>query len=158
MWESVERLVDTGKGWFVLIIIGLIILAVRMGYMKVKTDKVLIGKSSGENVRLLMKKQAEYAYNACVGFEKRLQHFDGYNPLLGSLIVEKVYDEIVDWIMVNHIDDDKDYIESKQEIIWNIVTSETIDKRMRTEKFRDQCNECIESIIKRLVQMRTRDE
>ena len=154
MWESVERLVDSGKAWFVLIIIFLIIIAVRMGYMKVKTDKVLIGRESGEKVRLLMKKQSEYARIACKGFEKRIPRFDGYDNLLGAFVAEKVYDEIVNWIMVNHIEDNQDYIENKQEIVWDIVSAEIVNDKFRSEKFKKSVDSCIEQIIKRLVQMR----
>ena len=158
MWDSVVDLVKSGNGWLVVLLIAAVIMTVRMGHLKVKTDKLMIGKESGEKQRLLMKKQTEYAKNACIGFEKRIPRFDGYNQYLGTLIVEKVYDEIVDWIMINHIEDDEDYIESKQEIVWNIVTTETLDDRMRSDKFKKQVYSCIEGIIKRLVQMRSRSE
>lgn len=154
MWDSVVKLVDSGKGWFVLIIIFLVVVAVRMGYMKVKTDKILIGRSSGEQERLIMKKQSEYAYYACMAFEKEIPRFDGYDAKLGKLVAEKAYDEIVNWIMINHIDDAPYYICNKQEIIWNIVVNETVDKRMRSEKFRDRVNENVEQIIKQLVTIR----
>ena len=154
MWESVERLVESGKGWFVLIIIILIFVAIRMGYMKVKTDKILIGKSGGEQERLIMKKQSEYAHYACMAFEKSIPRFDGYDETLGKLIAEKAYDEMVSWIMINHIDDEEYYISNKQEIIWNLFVNETIDKRMRTEKFREKINNNVEQIIKHLVSIR----
>lgn len=158
MWESLVDLVKSGNGWLILLILVMMGITAKMGHLKIKTDKMMIGKESGEKQRLLMKKQTEYAKNACIGFEKRITRFDGYNPYLGALIVEKVYDEIVDWIMINHIEDDEDYIESKQEIVWNIVTTETLDDRMKTDKFRKQVYNCIEGIIKRLVQMRMRSE
>ena len=158
MWESLVDIVKSGQGWLIVLLVVAMVITARMGHLKIKTDKLLIGKESGEQQRLLMKTQTEYAHNACIGFEKRIQRFDGYNSLLGEIIVEKVYDEIVDWIMINHIMDDEDYIETKQEIVWNIVTSETIDDRMRTKKFKEQVYDCIEGIIKRLVQMRERSE
>ena len=154
MWESVERLISSGKGWFVLIIIGLIVVAVRMGYMKVKTDKIMIGKTSSEKTRLLMKKQSEFAHTSCTAFEKRIPRFDGYNEYLGKYVVEMCFDEIVDWIMINHMEDSPDYIETKQEKIWNIVTNSTVDARMRTDKFKKQVDSFISDLIKRLVTMR----
>lgn len=154
MWESVEKLVNSGKGWFVLIIIFLIVLAVRMGYMKVKTDKILIGKTGGETERLIMKKQSEYAHYACMGFEKSIKRFDGYDETLGKLIAEKAYDEVMSWIMVNHIEVAPYYISNKQEIIWNLVVNETVDDRMRTEKFREKVYADVEGIIKQLVAIR----
>lgn len=154
MWESVERLVETGKGWFVLIIIFLIVVAVRMGYMKVKTDKILIGKSGGEQMRLTMLKQSDYAYYKCMAFEKQIPRFDGYDDKLGRLIAEKAFDQIVGWIMANHIVTEPYYISNKQEIIWNLIVTETVDKRMRTDKFRHAVDENVEQIIKELVSIR----
>lgn len=154
MWESVEKLVSSGKGWFVLIIIGLIIFATRQGYMKVKTEKILIGRDSGEKERLLMMKQTEYAETACEAFEKRIPRFNGYDESLGKLISMKAYAEIIRWVMINHIEDNFDYITNKQEIIWNIVSTEVTNDKFRTDKFKAQVYDCIEQIIKRLVQIR----
>ena len=154
MWESVERLVNSGKAWFVLIIIFLICLAVKLGYMKVKTDKILIGKNGGEQMRLTMLKQSEYAHFACMSFEKQIPRFDGYDDKLGRLIAEKAFDQIVGWIMANHITTEPYYISNKQEIIWNLIVTETVDKRMRTDKFRHAVDENVEQIIKELVSIR----
>jgi len=158
MWDVVVKLCENGDVWFVVVILGLMAFAVHQGYLRVKTDKILIDKDSSERVRLLMKKQSEYAKNACVGFEKRIPRFDGYNDTLGELIVEKVYDEIVNWIMINHIEDNEDYIETKQEIVWNIVSENSVNDHVKTKQFKKQCDEYIESIVKRLVQMRERNE
>lgn len=154
MWESVERLVNSGKAWFVLIIIFLICLAVKLGYMKVKTDKILIGKTGGEKMRLVMLKQSEYAYYKCMAFEKQIPRFEGYDEKLGKLIAEKAYDQVLGWIIANHIVTEPYYISNKQDIIWNIVVNETVDKRMRTEKFREKIDENVEQIIKQLVSIR----
>ena len=157
MWESVERLAESGKGWFVLIIIGLIIFAVRMGYMKVRTDKILIGRDSGEHERMIMKKQIDFAHTACMAFEKRIPRFEDYNPYLGKYIAELTFDEIVNWITVNHISGDEDYIQIKQDIVWDIITTETISDRMRTDKFKKAVFQNVETIIKKLVQIREND-
>ena len=154
MWESVERLVETGKGWFILIIIGLIIFAIRQGYVKVKTEKILLGRDSGEKERLLVKKQIEYAHTTCMAFEKRLPRFEGYNEYLGKYIAELIFDEIVNWITVNHIQNSEDYISIKQAIIWDIIVTNTINDAMKTDKIRKKVYENVEMIIVRLVQIR----
>jgi hypothetical protein len=58
------------------------------------------------------------------------------------------------WIMVNHIEVAPYYISNKQEIIWNLVVNETVDDRMRTEKFREKVYADVEGIIKQLVAIR----
>jgi hypothetical protein len=154
MWDAIVSTVESGQGWLLLAIIVMMAITARMGHLKVKTDKLMIGKDSGDNERLLMKKQTEYAYVTCMGFEKQIPRFDGYNPILGELIVEKVYDEIVSWVMINHIEDSAEYIKNKQKIVWNIVSTETINKKMKNEKFKAQVYDCIEEIIKELVHIR----
>lgn len=124
------------------------------GRIKLKTDRFTIEGEARDKERLLMKKQSEYAHSACKGFEKRITRFEGYNNLLSALIAEKAYDEIVNWIMTNHLEDNPDYISNKQEIVWNIVSAEIVDDRFRSEKFKKQVYECIEQIVKRLVQIR----
>lgn len=154
MWESVERLVESGKGWFVLIIIALMVFAIRQGYMKVKTEKILIGRDSSERIQLIMMKQSDYAHYACKAFEKSIPRFEGYDAKLGRLISEIAYDEVVKWIMVNHINDSDYYVANKQEAIWNIIVSETVDERMRSKKFHDIVNENVLQIIEQLISIR----
>jgi uncharacterized membrane protein len=158
MWESVERLVDSGKGWFVLIIILLMIFAIRQGYMKVRTEKILLGRDSGDKERLLIKKQIDFAHGACMAFEKRIPRFEGYNPYIGKYIAELAFDEIVNWITVNHIQDNEDYIEVKQGIIWDIVVTEAINEHIKSEKVRKIVYQHTEDIIKKLVQIRENDK
>lgn len=154
MWDALVEAMRTGNGWLIVLLLFAIILTARFGHLKIKTDKILIGKSAGEQERLVMKKQSEFAHYACMGFEKEIPHFEGYNEILGRLIAEKAYDEIVSWIMINHIVDAPYYISNKQEIIWNLVVNETVDKRMRTDKFKDRVYSNVESIIKQLVAIR----
>ena len=157
MWETIVELVKSGDAWLVLAILALMAFAIRQGYMKVRTEKILIGKDSSERERLLMKKQSEFAHAAAIAFEKEFPHFDGYNNVLGELIAEKAYDEIVNWIMINHIEDDKVYIANKQQIIWNIVTAEFINEKMRNKKNKEMIYQRVEEIIKELAAMREKD-
>ncbi len=154
MWESVIEAMKTGNAWLVLILIAAIVVTAKMGHLKIKTDKILIGKTGGEQERLIMLKQSEYAHYACMAFEKSIPRFEGYDDKLGRLIAEKAYDQIVGWIMVNHIVDEPYYISNKQEIIWNLIVDETVDKRMRSDKFRHHVEENVEQIIKQLVSIR----
>ena len=154
MWDAVVEAMKTGNGWLILLVLILVGVTARFGHLKIKTDKILIGKSTSEKERLVMKKQSEFAHYACMGFEKSIKRFDGYDETLGKLIAEKAYDEVMSWIMVNHIEAAPYYISNKQEIIWNLVVNETVDDRMRTEKFREKVYADVEGIIKQLVAIR----
>ena len=157
MWDSIVQMFESGQGAWVVLTFIMIGITARFGHIKIKTDKILIGRESGEKERLLMKKQIDYAHTACMAFEKRIPRFENYNTYLGKYIAELTYDEIVSWITVNHIQDNDDYIRIKQDIIWDIITTQTISDNMQTEKFRKQVYSNVEQIIRRLVQIRTND-
>lgn len=154
MWESVERLVMSGKGWFVLIIICLMAYAIRQGYMKVRTEKLLIGKDSGENERAILKTQIEYAYKRCEGFINQIPRFPEFDEFRAKYILELCFDEIVQWIYFNHIANTDSYIGIKQDIIWDIVQSNTTHKKLASDTFRKDVDDYVEGIIKKLVVIR----
>lgn len=154
MWDAIVEMFKSGNGIWVILVIALLIVAGRLGLIKIKNDKISFGKWSSENERTIMKKQIEYAQNTCKAFEKRIPRFDGYNEYIGKYIAEKAFDEIVTWIAFNHIQDDEDYIGIKQEMIWNVVTSEIIRDELKSKEFRRQVDKSVEQIIKRLVQIR----
>ena len=154
MWDALVEAMRTGNGWLIILLFIMVALTARFGHLKIKTDKILIGKNASEQERLLMKKQSEFAHYACMGFEKEIPRVDGYDETLGKLIAEKAYDEVATWIISNHIVTEPWYIKNKQEIIWNLVVNETVDKRMRSDKFKECVFYNVESIIKQLVAIR----
>ena len=92
-----------------------------------------------------------------MALEKKIPRFDGYNEYLGKYMAELAFDEIVNWITVNHIQPDEDYISIKQNIIWDLVLAETVDDRVKTDKVKKIVFANIEDIIKRLYQMRVNE-
>ena len=121
MWEAIVSAFRDGNGWLIILMLVLLGVCAKLGLVKIKTDKISVGRDASLAERNLMKKQVEYAYQACKAFEQRIPKFDGYNTYLGKYITEVTFDEIVNWIMFNHIEDTADYIKIKQDIIWNII-------------------------------------
>jgi hypothetical protein len=161
MLEEIGKAIASDSGislvFLSFLVFASVLIGLKRGRFKLKTDRFTIEGEARDKERLLMKTQKDFVKTACIGFEKRIPRFEGYDTKLGELVVEKVFDEIVDWIMINHIRDDDDYIALKQEIIWDIVSSEIIADELKTDKFKKQCYSCIEHIIKRLVQIRNGD-
>jgi hypothetical protein len=154
MWESVERLVESGKGWFVLIIIALMVFAIRQGYMKVKTEKIMIGRDFGERERSILKNQMDYAYRMCTGFINEIPRFEGFDEFRAKYIIELCYDEFVKWININHIENKKGYIENKQDIIWNVIQANVHHKKLTSDQFKKEVDEKVAHIIEQLVSIR----
>ncbi len=154
MIDAIVEMFKNGDGIWVVLVIALGIISAYCGLIKIKNDKIIFGRDAAENERFIMKKQVETAYVLCMAFEKNIPRFEGYDDDHGKYVTEKAYDEIINWIMFNHIADDDDYIEAKQEMIWAIVTTESKNDYTKSDKFKKQCDKCIEKIIKRLVQIR----
>lgn len=152
--DTLAQIFKDGQGIWVIAGIALIGLIARFGHIKIKTDKILVSRDASEQERTIMKKQIEYAHIACKAFESKIPRFDHYNEYLGSYIMEKTFDEIVNWIAFNHIQDNEDYISIKQEMIWNIITAEAVNDYIKSKHFKKMVDENVEQIVKRLVQIR----
>lgn len=154
MGDMIAQVFADGQGIWIFIALILIGVTCKFGHVMIKKDKIIISRDSKEHERLLMMKQKDYAHNACMAFEKRIPRFEGYQTLLGKLIAELAYDEIVDWIMANHIRDDEDYIGLKQKAIWDIITKESVNPKMQEKSFEKEVYKNVELIVKALVQIR----
>lgn len=157
MWDTIVEAMKTGNGWLIILLFIMVALTARFGHLKIKTDKILIGKVGSEQIRLTMIKQLEYAHYKCMAFEKGIPRFDGYDEKLGKLIAEKAYDEVTSWIVANHITTEPYYIGNKQDIIWSLIVNETVDKRLRSEKFRKESDRHVKELIEQLVVIRDGD-
>ena len=157
MGEAIKWIFADGQGVWILIAVVLIGVTCKFGHVMIKKDKIIISRDSKEHERLLMMKQKDYAHNACMAFEKRIPRFEGYQVILGKLIAELAYDEIVEWIMTNHIRDDEDYIAMKQNAIWDIITKESVNPKMQEKAFEKEVFKNVETIVKTLVQIRNNE-
>lgn len=72
----------------------------------------------------------------------------------GLVVISKVKDEFEKMIVFNHITDDDDYLELKQEVVLATVLKNTIDPYFKTPEFADYMNALTKKIIKRLVKIR----
>ncbi len=158
MWEAIGNIFTSANGVtvgvLILIIIALVFICARLGIVKIKTDKLSVGMNAGEVERTIIRNQIGWVKKACRAFEGQVPQPEGYNQYRTKFILEILLDEIIEWIIFNHIEDKKTYIEIKQDIIWNIVLANVDKKEMRSEKFHKAINEYVEKVIKGLVAVR----
>lgn len=154
MWESVTKLVQSGEAWFVLIIIGMGYFMVKQGLLRVKNDKISLGKEVSEEERNVIKNQMDSAETSCASFEAQLPRYEGYDEFRSKYIAEKVYDEIIKWILFNHLTTSKSFVKMKQKRVWNIVMKYIVDERMKTPEFKKMIYAEIAEIIGDLVNIR----
>ena len=137
---------------FTLIVLLIVILLVKKGLISVNTRAVRVGTSESE--RAIIRQQIEWVHLHCDSLEKSLPHPQNYDIWRGKYILERMYDEIVDWITFNHICTSEGYISIKQERIWATIQSLVRKEEFSTPEFKEFIYKDTEYIIRRLVHIR----
>ena len=137
---------------FTLIVLLIVILLVKKGLISVNTKAVRVGTSESE--RAIIRQQIEWVHLHCDSLEKSLPHPQNYDIWRGKYILERMYDEIVDWITFNHICTSEGYISIKQERIWATIQSLVRKEEFSSPEFKEFIYKDTEYIIRRLVHIR----
>ena len=137
---------------FTLIVLLIVILLVKKGLISVNTKAVRVGTSESE--RAIIRQQIEWVHLHCDSLEKSLPHPQNYDMWRGKYILERMYDEIVDWITFNHICISEGYISIKQERIWATIQSLVRKEEFSSPEFKEFIYKDTEYIIRRLVHIR----
>lgn len=156
MWDSITQIL-TGPNVFVILcflaFVSLIVLGLsKSGILKITTSAVQLGASDIE--RNIIRQQLDYVSLHLNGFEGKLQKPKGYNEYLGKYIIEKVYDEYVNWITFNHINKSPAYIALKQERIVNLVRQYTVKEEFRSQEFEEFVREDTKKVLEDLIKIR----
>ena len=156
MWESIAQILTGPNAFVVLCFLGFLAVVIwllsKSGVLKINTNNFQLGGSDIE--RNIIRQQLDYCLLHLQGLEANLPKPDGYNEYLGQLIVEKIYDELVNWITFNHINKSEAYISLKQERIINILRQYTIKDEFRSEEFENMVRTEIKKIIEDLIKIR----
>ena len=137
---------------FTLIVLLIVILLIKKGLISVNTKAVKVGTSESE--RAIIRQQIEWVHLHCDSLEKSLPHPQNYDIWRAKYILERMYDEIVDWITFNHICTSEGYISIKQERIWATIQSLVRKNEFSTPEFKEFIYKDTEYIIRRLVHIR----
>ena len=155
MWESIGNVLTSGNAVVVLLtlIMLVIVLAIlaKKGIFQFNGKGVTIGDNEDE--RAVIRQQTEWS-QLFVQSMRQLPIFDGSDTYHTLYILEKAFDEVLSWIVFNHISDSENYISIKQEKIWNLIQTLVIDKKFTTEEFKQVIYDNTETLIKRLVHIR----
>ena len=155
MWETIGNVLTSSNGVIIaLLLVILVIVWSKYGLFKVKTDKITIGRESGERERLIIRQQEEYAKDALQAFEVQMPKFEGYNIWRGKTIVFRITIEIFDWISQNDIHTTDSYMKYKKKRVWDIVQKYTVADMFETQEFHDAVDKHVEEIIRNLVTIR----
>lgn len=143
----------------ILLLVAVCILG-KLLKIRIRTDHIQIGGEDKQSYyeRAVVRNQVEQAKLFCSALENKIvvmltepPKSDGYYT---KYVLERVYDKIVEWIMYNHIENNDEYIESKQWEIQSLVYSFNPPDQFKTPEFQERMNKWTAEMIGRLVSIR----
>lgn len=157
MWETIKEAINGENGIGLILLTMLILLLaiylVKGKYLKINTGTVKIG--ADEKERAILRQQNEWVANYIHGLVLVIQtKFKGMDETRTRLVLEYVYDEIITWIMFNHITRSEMYLMVKQERIRGVVFSNATSPVVKEERFCLAMNQWVKEVINRLVDIR----
>ena len=155
MWDAIKSVLTGQNALAVLITITVlvIILAIlaKKGIFQFNGKGITIG--GDEDERAIIRQQTEWSQLFILGLQNH-PIFKGYNEYHTLWVLEKMFDEVLNWIVFNHISDSENYISIKQEKIWNLIQTLVTEDKFTSQEFQDLVYENTEKLIKRLVYIR----
>lgn len=157
MWETIEKVLNGENTVAILIVIAVIVvvcvLLVKNNYLNINTSSLKIG--ADEKERAVLRQQNEWVSTYIHGLALVIQtKFKGLDEIKTRLILEYVYDEIITWIMFNHISRSEMYLMVKQERIRGVVFSNATSPIVKEERFCIAMDQWVKEVINRLVDIR----
>lgn len=154
--QAVNNILTSPNALLVLLalltIIIVLIRGIKGGYLHFNKAGINVGNADKE--RNIIRQQIEYTHTYLTSLENELEVGHEVNKWRVKYVIERVYDEIVDWISFNHITDKGDYIQIKQEKVWCLVQSLVYRPEFQSDEFRVRCDEVISHIIMHLIKIR----
>lgn len=155
MWQAIEKILLSDNSVTVLFFLVIIILLLahlsNKGVFKWHTEKLTIGAS--ENERAIIRQQVEWTELEIESLAS-MEIFNHVDEWRTKYILEKIFDEVLQWIIFNHIKDSPEYISIKQEKIWNMTQTLVVREEFRSDEFKDFIYKEVDKIIKRLIFLR----
>ena len=142
MWEAIKDILTSANAWlivgFLTVLVILAIVLVKHGDIHIQTKHFKLGKA---DEREIIRRQIERAREFVMSIE-------------GKITIERVYDKTIEWIMFNHITDNRIYIEDKQDSICNLVYTFPIKDEFKTPEFNQRMKKWVEELIHQLIQVK----
>lgn len=156
--DNITTSLQSDNGWLIailiILIIAVLILGAKAGLVKIKTDKLLVGRNAGETENAIIRSQMQWARIAIQAFGNNIEVSTKVDKLRLDCCVEKAINMFVEWIILNHMDDDKEYVEVRQEAIWNLLNIYANRDELKSSKFKKEVYNTVEYIIKNLIRIR----
>lgn len=120
--------------------------------INIHSKHVQIGESEKE--RAILRQQSEWAHAYCASLEYKIPKDETYNGYVTKFILERAYDEIVTWIMFNHLTLDGDYIKVKQQRMKMLIDQLALKDMYRTDEFHKFLDDGVRYVVENLIHIR----
>ena len=164
--ESVAKVLVSSNGVIILLLlfigVAIFMLLGKAGYFSFKGKNLTIGKSEGE-IRATLLKQKEFVLQYCSYLTQNIisdltKIGITVSYVNADYVVEKVVDEWLGWLFVNHISEDQAYIQLKTQqtklIMLKAIGRVDAGLLQRTDLddyFNNLCKKITEEIIKGVI-------
>lgn len=158
MWDAIAKVLTNSNALlvlvFLLVFVLIFIVLIKTGLIEIKTNNVRVGKDVKERDVILQ--QAEYAHSYIMGIECELEtDRSRYGGYLAKYVLEVINREAFNWIILNHLNLESDYISIKQEKIRSIIKRmDDVEPKFKTKEFFKRSDKWVETLIRKLVQIR----
>lgn len=156
MWSAIKDVLTSSNALIILIFLAFSIIVIymlsRIGLLQVHTRSIQLGTVAYE--REIIRQQIEWTKLHYEGLENSITKPKGYDHWRGKYIAERMIDEMVDWIIYNHISTSEAYIQVKQDKMMNILKKYAIKEEFLSDEFEEFIRNDTKESIKKLVQIR----
>ena len=159
MWETIGSVLNGNNAIPVIIFALMTVIVIgilgKKGIISINKGGVRIG--ADETERTIIRNQTQWARLYIMSIKGKV--LPG-NPtkiqkLTAEVILERVYDNVSDWITYNHISANNSYIEIKQsEIKCLVYSQEDLDDEFKTPDFAARMESWVRECILNLIQIR----
>ena len=155
MWETIGNTLASDNALLILITLVVLVLVIsilaKLGLFRLNIKGINIG--SDEDERAIIRQQIEWTQLFIQAFQKQ-SVFEGCDTYHTLYVLEKIFDEVLSWVVFNHISTSENYVSIKQEKLWNLVQTLTTDPQFSSDEFRHLIYTNTSVIINRLVYIR----
>ena len=159
MWETISNVLN-GKNAIPVIIFAVVAfilfgILVKKGIISINRGGVRIG--TDERELTIVRNQSQWAYLYIMSIKGKVlpEKPTEIQLLIAENILEKVYDNVVNWITYNHINSANTYIEIKQsEIKCLVYSQDKLEEEYKTQEFANRMEGWVKELILNLIQIR----
>ena len=159
MWETIGSVLNGNNAIPVIIFALMTVIVIgilgKKGIISINKGGVRIG--SDETERTIIRNQTQWARLYIMSIKGKVlpENPNKIQKLTAEVILERVYDNVSDWITYNHISSNNSYIEIKQsEIKCLVYAQDDLDDEFKTPEFAVRMEGWVRECILNLIQIR----